>query len=245
MALPITVAIALAVSFIVAVFLTPLLCRFFIKKGLHDHDAVEDARQGEERACLTGSRTSTGYWIKIFMNRKWLAFTLGDRAFAFGVILFAFVPQQFFPSAERNQFVIDVWMPQGTRIEATDAVMGRIEKALASRKGVVHYRHFRRPERPEVLLQRESAAARRRLRPVHRQYRLGGGHHAAGEGTAPDAGDGGAGGDGDREGTPAGRPDGSAYRSADSGDDIGELKRLGEKVQEILEGTAMHPVRVP
>ena len=41
MALPIAVAIALAVSFIVAVMLTPLLCRFFIKKGLHDHDAAE------------------------------------------------------------------------------------------------------------------------------------------------------------------------------------------------------------
>ena len=48
------------------------------------------------------------------MNRKWLAYTLGVAAFAFGVLLFVFVPQQFFPSAERNQFVIDVWMPQGT-----------------------------------------------------------------------------------------------------------------------------------
>ena len=45
-------------------------------------------------------------------------------------------------SAERNQFVIDVWMPQGTRIEATDAVMGRIEKVLGSSKGVVHYATF-------------------------------------------------------------------------------------------------------
>ena len=33
-------------------------------------------------------------------------------------------------------------MPQGTRIEATDAVMGRIEKALASRKGIEHYATF-------------------------------------------------------------------------------------------------------
>jgi multidrug efflux pump subunit AcrB len=29
-------------------------------------------------------------------------------------MLFTVVPQQFFPSAERNQFVIDIWMPQGT-----------------------------------------------------------------------------------------------------------------------------------
>lgn len=36
-ALPITVAIALFASFVVALFFTPLLCYAFIKKGLHDH----------------------------------------------------------------------------------------------------------------------------------------------------------------------------------------------------------------
>ncbi len=52
------------------------------------------------------------------------------------------VPEQFFPSAERNQFVIDLWMRQGTRIEATDAAMGRIEKYLAGRPEVAHYASF-------------------------------------------------------------------------------------------------------
>ncbi|UPU34658.1 efflux RND transporter permease subunit [Geomonas paludis] len=141
MALPLTVAIALAVSFIVAVFLTPLLCRFFIKKGLHDHDAAHDHKK-EKKSLLDLLQDKYGIWIGTFMNRKWLAFALGGCAFVFGVALFAVVPQQFFPSAERNQFVVDVWMPQGTRIEATDAVMGRIEKALAKSKGVAHYATF-------------------------------------------------------------------------------------------------------
>ena len=110
MALPIAVAIALAVSFIVAVMLTPLLCRFFIKKGLHDHDA-DQSHATEKKSLLDLLQDKYGVWINIFMNRKWLAFTLGGCAFAFGIMLFALVPQQFFPSAERDQFVIDVWMP--------------------------------------------------------------------------------------------------------------------------------------
>lgn len=141
MALPLTVAIALAVSFIVAVMLTPLLCRTFIQKGLHDHDAVESHGK-EKKSLLDRLQEQYGVWIGIFMNRKWLAFSLGGCAFAFGVALFTLVPQQFFPSAERDQFVIDVWMPQGTRIEATDAVMTRIEKNLAASKGVEHYATF-------------------------------------------------------------------------------------------------------
>ncbi|MFZ5996820.1 MAG: efflux RND transporter permease subunit [Nitrospirota bacterium] len=142
-ALPVTVAIALAVSFIVAVMLTPLLCRTFIKKGLHDHDAAETQAHGKEKKSLLDRlQEKYGILINTFMNRKWLAFILGGCAFVFGVMLFAFVPQQFFPSAERNQFVIDVWMPQGTRIEATDVVMKRVEKALGTSKGVAHYATF-------------------------------------------------------------------------------------------------------
>ncbi|SJZ57773.1 Multidrug efflux pump subunit AcrB [Trichlorobacter thiogenes] len=141
MALPITVAIALAVSFIVAVFLTPLLCRFFIKKGLHDHDAAEQ-HNTEKKTLLDRLQDKYGVLIALFMKKRWLAYTLGGCAFAFGVALFAMVPQQFFPSAERNQFVVDLWMPQGTRIEATDAVMKRIEKSLGASKGVEHYASF-------------------------------------------------------------------------------------------------------
>jgi len=95
MALPITVAIALAVSFIVAVMLTPLLCRFFIKKGLHDHDAVETHGKEKTKSLLDRLQDKYGVWINVFMNRKWLAFALGGSAFAFGVALFALVPQQF------------------------------------------------------------------------------------------------------------------------------------------------------
>ena len=237
MALPITVAIALAVSFIVAVFITPLLCSFFIKKGLHDHDAAET--QGKEKkGLLDRLQDKYGILIKIFMNRKWLAYTLGVAAFALGVLLFVFVPQQFFPSAERNQFVIDVWMPQGSRIEATDAVMGRIEKALGSRKGVEHYAAFVgqsaprfyynvNPQQPDgaygqfivnTASVKDTGRLVKELRPalaalapeamvIVKELQQGSQMEAPIE-----------------------------VRIA--GDDIGELKRLGEKVQGILEGVA-------
>ena len=141
MALPITVAIALAVSFIVAVYITPLLCSHFIKQGLHDHDAIP-AHGGQKKGLLDRLQEQYAVWIDVFMTRKWLAYALGIGAVVLGVGLFALVPQQFFPSAERNQFVIDVWMDQGTRIETTAVALERIEKALASAEGVEHYATF-------------------------------------------------------------------------------------------------------
>jgi outer membrane protein TolC len=80
--------------------------------------------------------------IVFFMRRKPLAVLLGLMALAAGILMFKIVPQQFFPSAERNQFVIDVWMPRVARIEATADAMGRIERALGRHAAVAHYAAF-------------------------------------------------------------------------------------------------------
>ncbi|BDU74143.1 efflux RND transporter permease subunit [Mesoterricola silvestris] len=139
MALPITVAVALSVSFLVAVFLTPLLCRTFIHKGLHDPAA---AAKKERPSALDRLQGAYGKAIGVFMGRPAMAVALGAAAIALGVFLFRFIPQQFFPNAERNQFVIDVWMPQGARFEATDAVMRRIEGELLGDGQVDHVASF-------------------------------------------------------------------------------------------------------
>jgi len=141
-ALPITVAVALAVSFVVAVFITPLFCRFFIRKGLHDHSG-EEVKGGKKKfSILDLIQTAYRTVIVIFMRHKVSAIVLGVGAVAVGGFLFKFVPQQFFPTAERNQFVVDVWMPQGSRIEATDAVMRRMEEHMKGKKEIEHFAAF-------------------------------------------------------------------------------------------------------
>src|SRR6185369_1079106 len=236
MALPITVAIALVVSFIVAVMLTPLLCRFFIQKGLHDHDAAEEHGKKKKKTLLDLLQDKYGVWINIFMKRKALAFTLGGCAFALGVMLFALVPQQFFPSAERNQFVIDVWMPQGTRIEATDAVLGRIEKSFASRKGIEHFASFVgqsaprfyynvNPQQPDgaygqFIVNTASVEATSRLVQELRPSLAA---------LAPEAMV-------IVKELQQGAQMEAPIEVRISGDDVGELKRLGEQAQQILEG---------
>jgi multidrug efflux pump subunit AcrB/outer membrane protein TolC len=141
-ALPKTVAVALTVSFVVAVMITPIFCRFFIKKGLHDH-SVQKASAGKEKfSILNVIQSVYNGAIVFFMRHRVLAMATGVVAVTLGVLLFRFVPQQFFPSAERNQFVIDVWMPEGSRIEATNAVMHRIEAYLKRRREVTHFATF-------------------------------------------------------------------------------------------------------
>jgi multidrug efflux pump subunit AcrB len=140
-ALPITVAIALTTSYIVAMLLTPLLARFFIRKGLRDHEQ-EDS--GAPRK-LTPLDHMQRYYNKIItwaMQNKKLVLVSSVLAVVAGLGLLSLVPQLFFPLAERDQFVMDVWLPEGSKIEATDAAVRRIEAVLSREPLVKAYTSF-------------------------------------------------------------------------------------------------------
>jgi multidrug efflux pump subunit AcrB len=114
-ALPITVAVALASSFIVAMLLTPMLCFMFIKKGLHQHGENEKK-----------SRKSLLDYMQIGYNNllEWcvkhpIATIISSiiPILLAGLLFKAGVRQLFFPAAERNQFVVELWMPTGTKLK--------------------------------------------------------------------------------------------------------------------------------
>jgi multidrug efflux pump subunit AcrB/outer membrane protein TolC len=139
-ALPITVALALGVSFLVAICITPLLCRTFIRKGIKGSAA--DAAGPRTSSLLDRIQAWYAKAIASLMRRKAWALGAGALAIAAGGGLYAIVPEQFFPSAERNQFVIDLWMPEGTRFDATREVLQRIEQHLRGIQEVDHFATF-------------------------------------------------------------------------------------------------------
>lgn len=139
-ALPLTVAIALATSFLVAMALTPLLARFFIRKGLHAAEASEEGKT--RRSPLELMQAMYNRLIVVAMRRKPMAFAAGVLAVIGGVVTLQHIPQRFFPFAERDQFVVDVWLPEGWKVEATDSAVRRIEAVLRQEKDVVNYTSF-------------------------------------------------------------------------------------------------------
>lgn len=135
-ALPLTVAIALSTSFIVAMLLTPLLCKVFIKKGLHNAEVVGTKNR---RSPLEMMQWAYNRVIVVAMKAKPVALAAGVLAVILGAWVLQRVPQRFFPFAERDQFVIDVWLPEGWKVEATDSAVRRIEAVLQQEKKVVNY----------------------------------------------------------------------------------------------------------
>jgi len=138
-ALPVTVAIALSTSFVVAMLLTPLLSQFFIRKGLHS----DEADQGKKRRSpLELIQWVYNRVIVVAMRWKKVAVASGVLAVIAGALVLHHVPERFFPFAERDQFVVDVWLPEGWKVEATDAAVRRIEDVLRQEKEVVNFTSF-------------------------------------------------------------------------------------------------------
>ena len=149
--LPITVTVALLSSYAVAMLLTPVLCLAFIKTGLRPHVADHSEAPPKPsrlpawvRAIRPLDAMQTVYeramaWA---LPRKWTTIAIGAASFFIAILLLDKIPQQYFPFAERNQFVIDVWLPEGSRIEATDATMRKLERELARTHGVLVYAAF-------------------------------------------------------------------------------------------------------
>lgn len=140
-ALPIAVAISLGTSFLVAMLLTPLMARFFIRQGLLDHEQVDS---GEPRKLTPLDHMQKGYnrVITWAMLNKRYVLVFSVLAFVAGLVMLRLVPQLFFPLAERDQFVMDVWLPEGAKIEATDAAVRRIEAVLSKEDQVKTYTSF-------------------------------------------------------------------------------------------------------
>ena len=138
-ALPLTVAIALSTSFLVGMLLTPMLSQFFIKQGLHAHDAATEKKR---RSPLEIMQSIYNRVIVVAMKWKPAAVVLGIFAVAAGAFVLHRLPSRFFPFAERDQFVADVWLPEGWKVEATEAAVRRIEDVLRKEKEVVNYTSF-------------------------------------------------------------------------------------------------------
>ena len=77
--------------------------------------------------------------VRWCIRRRWLVIGATVLAFVVSILLFRFVPQQFFPDSTRLELMVDVELAEGSSLKATDAAAHRLEKLLATRREVENY----------------------------------------------------------------------------------------------------------
>ena len=142
-------AIALIASWFAAVVLIPLLGYHLLperKRAQHGTapgsavDAADDAHHVDIYDTRFYRRLSV--WVEWCIERR--AIVLGMTVLLFVVALagFSLVPQQFFPSSDRPELLVDMRLPEGASFEATLREAKRLEKTLDGRPEIDHFVDF-------------------------------------------------------------------------------------------------------
>ncbi|MBI2307948.1 MAG: efflux RND transporter permease subunit [Rhodocyclales bacterium] len=121
------VTIALLVSWVVAVVFTPYLGY----KLLDPKKLVAKAQQHGEDIYETPFYRRFRALVEWCVRRRWLVIAATAGAFALAIAAFnSGVQKQFFPASSRPELLIDLWLPQGASLKATEAVTGKVERLL-------------------------------------------------------------------------------------------------------------------
>jgi len=124
------IGISLFLSWIAALTVTPLLAERFLKAS--KRKSAEPAADPYGGLFFRVYRRFLAWCID---NRLLVVFALVCALVASGVG-FGRVKQNFFPDSTRPQFLVHVWMPEGTRVEKTDERVRRVAEELRSYAGV-------------------------------------------------------------------------------------------------------------
>jgi multidrug efflux pump subunit AcrB len=140
------IAISLVASWFVAVLFAPLLGATFLPAEMKRHST----EPGRLRRMFHGI-------LRASMRAKWL--TISATVLVFGLSMYGmrYVEQQFFPTSDRPELLIDVSLRQNSSIEATDAVIREFELWLAERDESSFWTTYVGGSAPRFLLSLDSA----------------------------------------------------------------------------------------
>jgi multidrug efflux pump len=139
-------AIALILSWLAAVIVIPLLGYRILSEhptsgGLgHRKDSAKDREHHDVYDTPFYNRLRG--WISWCVDRRVTVLVVTLVMFVIALAAFKLVPQQFFPSSDRPEVLVDLRLPEGASFSATLRQTQRLEAALKDRAEIDHYIDF-------------------------------------------------------------------------------------------------------
>ncbi len=131
-ALALAVAISLFASYFVAMTVIPLFCARFLK-GFHQHAGRTSRAVGSTPGSTAGSPGLLDFyerWVRRALRRPVLTIALLTGSSSPASRIYPLLGVAFFPQTDAGQFTINLKVPTGTRIEATDDYVAKIEQLI-------------------------------------------------------------------------------------------------------------------
>lgn len=137
---PWAVTLILMISLLVAELLVPFMQFFFIRKPMQS----ELPKDGKKKfSFLDFIQSQYDKLLDLCFKFPKTTLAIGVGSVVAGVLMMGKLPQQLLPTAERNQFAVEIYMPTGTAVEKTTLVADSLEHILRQDNRVVSVASFK------------------------------------------------------------------------------------------------------
>lgn len=134
---PWAISIVLGVSLLVATMLVPFMQFWFIRKPL------QQKAGGKSFSFLDLLQRYYNRLLDVCMAHPIYTLGIGLLSIVTGAVWLQHLPQQLMPFADRNQFAVEIFLPNGTRVEQTAEVADSLEHILRQDSRVVSVASFK------------------------------------------------------------------------------------------------------
>lgn len=134
---PWAISIVLGVSLLVATMLVPFMQFWFIRKPL------QQKAGGKSFSFLDLLQRYYNRLLDVCMAHPIYTLGIGLLSIVAGAVWLQHLPQQLMPFADRNQFAVEIFLPNGTRVEQTAEVADSLEHILRQDSRVVSVASFK------------------------------------------------------------------------------------------------------
>ncbi len=135
-AIPTMIVIALSVSYVISVFVWPLLAFYWLRSRA-ERDASTQAVSTNAGLAIQWTNDIAVFCSRAVRNAPYKVLLIAGLSVLFSLSMAPSLKQQFFPSTDRNQMVIEIQMPQSTPVQVTEQVSREVEALVKQRDDVV------------------------------------------------------------------------------------------------------------
>ena len=136
-------AIALVISWFAAIIATPLFGYWLLKGERRIPEPGEMPVRGATREThevfASPFYVRLRRWIDLCIAHRWKTIAVTALTLVLGVIGMGLTEKQFFPTSDRTEVMVELWLPEGSSFRATEVQVARLEAILAADADVKRY----------------------------------------------------------------------------------------------------------
>lgn len=135
---PWAITLILAISLLVAVLLVPFMQFYFIRKPISHKQG-----EGKSFSFLDVLQRFYDKLLAVCFRNPRSVLLIGVVSVLLGGIMLAYQPQSMLPTADRNQFAVEIFLPTGTSVEKTAMVADSLERMIRKDPRIVSVTSFK------------------------------------------------------------------------------------------------------